>query len=96
MEWEAIMTIEIHSQELEALFMERLKIGGIHNVEDILKQAPESSPMTHTKPANVAKNCTGADLIAAMQSSPYQFVAAHDWITPEGFITSAVEWRGAS
>ena len=66
------MTIEIHRPELEALIMERMKIGGFHNVEDALMQALETSPVTEAKPAAAAKNRTGADLIAAMQASPYR------------------------
>jgi hypothetical protein len=66
----AAMTIEIHKPELEALIMERMKIGGFHNVEDALMQALEASPVG--KPAAPAKNRTSADLIAAMQESPYR------------------------
>ena len=65
------MTIEIHRPELEALIMERMKKGGFHNVEDALMQALETSP-TGAEPATPAKNRTGADLIAAMQTSPYR------------------------
>jgi hypothetical protein len=66
------MTIEIHRPELEALIMERMKIGGFHNVEDVLMQALQTSPVTDAKPAIAATDRTGADLIAAMQSSPYR------------------------
>jgi hypothetical protein len=66
------MTIEIHKPELEALIMERMRIGGFLNVEDALMQALEASPAIKPKAAAGAKNRTGADLIAAMQSSPYQ------------------------
>jgi len=66
------MTIEIHSPELEALIRERMKRGGFHNVEDALIQALETSPVGDGKPAAAPKNRTGADLIAAMQSSPYR------------------------
>jgi len=65
------MTIEIHKPELEALIMERMKSGGFHNVEDVLMYALEASPLTEATPATAA-NRTGADLIAAMQSSPYR------------------------
>jgi hypothetical protein len=37
------MTIEIHKPELEALIMERMKVGGFQNVEDALMQALETS-----------------------------------------------------
>ena len=66
------MTIEIHKPELEALIIERMKIGGFHNVEDVLMDALGTSPVTDAKPSTAAKSRTGADLIAAMQSSPYR------------------------
>jgi hypothetical protein len=72
MESVAAMTIEIHKPELEALILERMKIGGFRNVEDALMQALETSPMAQAKPVTEAKNGTGADLIAAMQASPYR------------------------
>jgi hypothetical protein len=62
------MTIEIHKPELEALIRERMKAGGFNNVEDVLMQALETLAVT----APAAKNRTGADLIAAMQASPYR------------------------
>jgi hypothetical protein len=68
----AAMMIEIHRPELEALIMERMKSGGFHNVEDALMQALETSRMTEEEAATVAKDRTGADLIAAMQASPYR------------------------
>ena len=66
------MTIEIHRPELEALIVERMKSGGFHDVEDALMQALKTSPATDAKPSTAAKNRTGGDLIAAMQSSPYR------------------------
>jgi hypothetical protein len=39
------MTIEIHRPELEALIRERMKSGIFQNVEDVLLQALESSPL---------------------------------------------------
>ena len=65
------MTIEIHRPELEALIMQRMKMGGFNNVEDALQQALETSPVVVTDAATATKR-TGADLIAAMQSSPYR------------------------
>jgi hypothetical protein len=64
------MTIEIHRPELEALIMERMKAGAFQNVEDVLMQALEAS--RPVKPAPPAKHRTGADLIAALQASPYR------------------------
>jgi hypothetical protein len=66
------MTIEIRKPELEALIMERMKIGGFHSVEDALMQALETSPAINAKPETAANHRTGADLIAAMQASPYR------------------------
>lgn len=63
------MTIEIHRPELEALIMERMKTGGFHNVEDVLMQALRPSDPDVKAGAG---NRTGADLIAAMQASPYR------------------------
>jgi hypothetical protein len=62
------MTIEIHRPELEALIMQRMKKYGFKNVEDVLMQALETSPLAVTEAPTTPK-LTGADLIAAMQSS---------------------------
>jgi hypothetical protein len=65
------MTIEIHRPELEALIMQRMRNGGFQNIEDALMQALETAPELETRPAS-AKKLTGADLIAAIQRSPYR------------------------
>ena len=65
------MTIEIHRPELEALIMQRMKSGGFQSVEDALMHALETAPVHETRPAAVQKR-TGADLIAAIQRSPYR------------------------
>ncbi len=74
------MTIEIHRPELEAMIMERMKAGAFQNVEDVLMQTLETAPVPGTRaftpegdarPA-MAKKRTGADLIAAIQRSPYR------------------------
>jgi hypothetical protein len=52
--------------------MERMKIGGFQNVEDALIEALETSPVKDSKAVTEAKNRTGADLIAAVQSSPFR------------------------
>ena len=64
------MTIEIDRPELEALIMERMKAGAFQNVEDVLMQALEAT--RPVKPDPPAENRTGADLIAALQASPYR------------------------
>jgi hypothetical protein len=72
------MTIEIHRPELEALIMERMKEGTFQNVEDVLMQALQSSPLPagdlggHSHGASAA---TGAELIAVMQDSPYKEIS---------------------
>jgi hypothetical protein len=58
------MTIEIQKPELEALILERMRLGAFPTVEDALLQALKSSP-----------GPTGADLVAAMQASPYKDIA---------------------
>jgi hypothetical protein len=66
------MTIEIHSPELEALIMERMKTGRFRSVEDALMQALEALPAMDANPAAATRYRTGSDLIAAMQTSPYR------------------------
>jgi hypothetical protein len=61
------MTIEIHKPELEALIMERIRSGMFQDIEDMLLHALTSSPVSVKDNA-----ATGADLIAAMQDSPYK------------------------
>jgi hypothetical protein len=67
------MTIEIHRPELEALILERMQSGAFQNVEDVLIEALKSAPPPAER-AGAPKACahTGAELVAAMQSSPYQ------------------------
>ena len=66
------MTIEIHRPELEALIMQRMKSGGFHNVEDVLMQALKTSPSAEDQAGKPREKRTGADLIAAVQASPYR------------------------
>jgi hypothetical protein len=68
------MTIEIHRPELEALIRERMKVGGLQNPEDALMQALKLSPLATAK-ESTAPAPTGADLVAAMQASPYKDVS---------------------
>jgi Arc/MetJ-type ribon-helix-helix transcriptional regulator len=65
------MTIEIHRPELEALIQERMRSGAFQSAEDVLIQALKSAPAT-TEFSGEAAIQTGADLVAAMQSSPYR------------------------
>jgi hypothetical protein len=69
------MTIEIHRPELEALIRERMKKGAFQNVEDVLLQALQSSPLAvgkDSEPSEESSTPTGAELVAAMQASPYK------------------------
>ncbi len=59
------MTIEIHKPELEALIMERLRSGAFENIEDVLMHALQGSSIPLKQETR-----TGADLVAAMQTSP--------------------------
>jgi len=74
----AAMTIEIRRPELEALIRERMKVGGLQNPEDALMQALKLSPLTTAKEntrSDAAPAPTGADLVAAMQASPYKDIS---------------------
>jgi hypothetical protein len=69
------MTIEIHRPELEALIREWMKTGAFPTVEDALMQALKSSPLPAEQEADASNgkpSLTGADLLAAMQASPYK------------------------
>ena len=69
------MTIEIHRPELEDLIRERMKTGVFPTIEDALLQALRSSSPPAERIADVSKDApapTGADLVAAMQASPYK------------------------
>jgi hypothetical protein len=66
------MTIEIQKPELEALILERMQLGGFASIEDALMQALESSPLPAECPEKSPDLRTGADLIAALQASPYR------------------------
>jgi len=65
------MTIEIQKPELEALIRKRMESGAFQSVEEVLLQALKSAPQP-TEPAGGAATHTGADLVAAMQASPYR------------------------
>jgi hypothetical protein len=65
------MTIEIHRPELEALIQARMRSGVFRSIEDVLMQALKSAPPAAELPCEAATH-TGADLVAAMQSSPYR------------------------
>jgi hypothetical protein len=69
------MTIEIQRPELEALILERMRLGAFPTIEDALLQALKSSPLPSGKAgtgSNGKPGPTGADLVAAMQASLYK------------------------
>jgi hypothetical protein len=66
------MTIEIQKPELEALILERMQKGGFASIEDALMQALQASPMVDEHQGKSRDQRTGADLIAALQASPYR------------------------
>lgn len=69
------MMIEIQEPELEALILERMQQCAFPRVEDVLLQAlKSSSPLSGPTSAasNGSPGPTGADLVAAMQNSPYK------------------------
>ncbi|MGA2652220.1 MAG: hypothetical protein ABSF28_16930 [Terracidiphilus sp.] len=66
------MMIEIQKPELEALILDRMQKGGFASIEDALMQALEASPMVAEHPVKSRDQRTGADLIAALQASPYR------------------------
>jgi len=68
----ADMTIEIHTPELEALIMQRMKSGGFHSVEEVLLEALKTPLPVTEQAGKKAATRTGADLIAALQASPYR------------------------
>jgi hypothetical protein len=66
------MMIEIQEPELEALILERMQRCAFPRVEDVLLQALKSSPLPSGLASNGSPGPTGADLVAAMQNSPYK------------------------
>jgi len=69
------MMIEIQEPELEALIFERMQLGAFPTIEDALLQALKYLPLPSRLDSAVPKGTTdptGADLVAAMQSSPYK------------------------
>jgi hypothetical protein len=68
----ATMTIEIHRPELEALIMDRMKAGAFQTVEEVIMQALKTAPPAPPSVGQPRGDRTGADLITALQSSPYR------------------------
>jgi hypothetical protein len=68
------MTIEIRKPELEALIRKRMGSGGFQSVEDVLIQALKAAPLV-AESSGGASTRTGAELVAAMQASPYKEIS---------------------
>jgi len=67
--------IEIQRPELEALIRERMMSGAYHDVEDVLMQALQSSPLPGSEtPGHESRDhvAMGTELVAAMQASPFK------------------------
>ncbi len=70
------MTIKIQQPELQALILERMQQGGFASVEDVLLAALKTSSLASRESKHgETRESTGADLVAAMQSSPYREIA---------------------
>ena len=61
--------IQIQQPEVEALIQQRLTAGGFDNIEEVLLQALQDAPLP-VRP-KLHDTGTGADLIAALQRSPF-------------------------
>ena len=66
------MTIEIHTPELKALILQRMKSGGFQTVEEVILEALKTSARVAEAAGRTAEPRTRADLIAALQASPYR------------------------
>lgn len=69
------MTIEIQRPELEALIQQWMVSGAFQSVEDVLLQALKSAPLPEAQFAGQKAErlpVMGADLVAAMQASPFK------------------------
>ncbi len=66
------MTIEINRPELEVLIQEWMKTGAFSTVEDALMVALKASSPGEDRTGKPQERRTGADLIAALQASPYR------------------------
>ena len=66
------MQIEIHKPELEQRVLRRIQSGQYHDVDELLTQALDAlDAKAVASPEQQRDGHTGADLIAALQSSPY-------------------------
>jgi hypothetical protein len=61
------MTIEIHQPEIQDIIRRHLASGVFQDVEDVVIHALRNAP-----PPNALRGFTGAELLSAMQASPYK------------------------
>jgi len=66
------MHIEIHKPELERRVRRQIESGHFHDVDDLLSKALDALEERLPAAATADENRTGADLIAALQASPYR------------------------
>jgi hypothetical protein len=66
------MMIEVQRADLQALIQERMRSGGFHNAEDVLVQVFDLEPTSREETGHRSLTGTGADLVAAMQASPFK------------------------
>ncbi len=66
------MTIDVRRPELEALILERMTSSGLDDPEDVLLLALTALPSAAGRAEQPRDKRTGADLIAALQASPYR------------------------
>lgn len=66
------MTLEIHNPTLVERVNEHLKAGHAHDVDDLFEKALDAFDQRSTTPTPNRDTRTGADLIAALQSSPHR------------------------
>jgi hypothetical protein len=59
-----------------------MKNVGFHNVEDVLMQVLKTSPPVPADAGQQPENRTGADLIAAIQASPYREMEIEPYALP--------------
>jgi hypothetical protein len=64
--------LKLTDPELEGMIIKRMKTGGFHDVEDVLIDALLQSETNEEQAGKLRESRTGADLIAALQSSPHR------------------------
>ena len=75
------MNLEIHTPELEQRVQRQIQRRQLHDVDELLTKALDALDEKAPLPGKVSDERTGADLIAALQASPYRELE----IEPERF-----------